>query len=359
MSHAPTPLTPARLCHDDRAAIDFVLTLRRRWADVLYPALHAQYDARTAKKAPKTRKAATPVVHGLPSYRWFAWMERGSQKMLWRAVSDAVARNPRAPTTGRNGPARLELDPDLALPDWYTAWDIHVQPGGVWRNDAAADVYELGAKLVMLGQNDDYTFHRAFVDTVVPKGRYRRIVDLGCGFGKSTWPFKKKFPEAEVIGVDLAAPCLALAAQKASDQGLEIRFKQADCADTGLEAGSADLVASTMLIHEMPRPHLQATIKEAARLLRPGGVMRFLDFTWTGEPFRDAVVAEHGDRNNEPFMPGSMSADIDKLCRNAGLVDARWVAFDERGPGRLDDCAWPARAEWHFPWAVLEARKPA
>ncbi|MBM3522081.1 MAG: SAM-dependent methyltransferase, partial [Alphaproteobacteria bacterium] len=189
-------LSPLPLSHDDRAAIDFVLTLRRRWADVLYPALRAQYDARTAKKRPKTRKAATPVVRALPSYRWFAWMERSSQKMLWRAVSDAVARHPRAAADLCNGPARLELDPDLALPDWYTAWDIHVQPGGVWRNDAAADVYELGAKLVMLGQNDDYTFHRAFVDTVVPKRRYRRIVDLGCGFGKSTWPFKRTFPEA-------------------------------------------------------------------------------------------------------------------------------------------------------------------
>ncbi len=97
------------------------------------------------------------------------------------------------------------------------------------------------------------------VETTVPKRHYRRIVDLGCGFGKSTWPFKKAFPDAEVIGVDLAAPCLALATEKASDQGLEIRFKQADCASTGLESGSADLVCSTMLIHEMPRPHLQAT----------------------------------------------------------------------------------------------------
>ena len=26
-----------------------------------------------------------------------------------------------------------------------------MQPGGVWKNDASADVYELGAKLVMLG----------------------------------------------------------------------------------------------------------------------------------------------------------------------------------------------------------------
>jgi len=257
------------------------------------------------------------------------------------------------------GPATLELDPALTLPDWYTAWDIHVQPGGVWRNDASADIYELGAKLVMLGVNDDYIFHRAFVDTAVPERAYRRIVDLGCGFGKSTWPFKRRYPEAEVIGVDLAAPCLAMAAEKASAQGLAIRFLQADCARTGLPAGSADLVTSTMLIHEMPRPHLAATLREAARLLAPGGVLRFLDFTYTGQTLRDAVLAAHGLRNNEPFMPGSMRADIGALCRDAGLAEARWVAFDERGRGRLDGREWPERRDWHFPWAVLEAHKPS
>src|SRR6185369_15749774 len=104
----------------------------------------------------------------------------------------------------------------------------------------AADVYELGAKLVMLGVNDDYTFHRAFTETAIPRRTYRRIVDLGCGFGKSTWPLKRAFPAAEVIGVDLAAPCLRLALDKTNALGLAVTYRQADCRVTGLDAGSAD-----------------------------------------------------------------------------------------------------------------------
>jgi len=100
-------------------------------------------------------------------------------------------------------------------------------------------------------------------------------------------------------------------------------------------------------------------LREAARLLAPGGVLRFLDFTYTGQTLRDAVLAAHGLRNNEPFMPGSMRADIGALCRDAGLAEARWVAFDERGRGRLDGREWPERRDWHFPWAVLEAHKPS
>ena len=62
----------------------------------------------------------------------------------------------------------------------------------------------------------------------------------------------------------------------------------------------------------------------------------------------------------ESHMDGvGRGADLGALCRKAGLEEARWVAFDERGGGRLDRLEWPARPEWHFPWAVLEARKPA
>lgn len=341
---------------DTQAKLDFVLTLRRRWADVLYPAVRAEYDA-TGKNAP-TPKEARETVHALPTYPWFAWAERNAQKALWRAVQDRVEETA-PPPPANAGPATVEPDPALVLPAWYTDWDIHIQPGGVWRNDESAETYELGAKLVMLGVNDDYTFHRAFTETAVPKRAYKRIVDVGCGFGKSTWPLKRAYPDAEVIGQDLALPCLRKAAAKASAQGLAIRFIQADCANTKLPAGSVDLVTSTMLIHEMPRPHLIATLKEAARILAPGGLLRFLDFTKTGDAFRDLAMIEHGERNNEPFMPGLLAADVPALCREAGLVDAQWVAFDERGAGRLEKAEWPKRAEWHFPWAVLEAAKPA
>lgn len=342
---------------DRQAAVDFVLTLRRRWADTLYPHVRGEFDQAGAPTGDAA--AVQSAAHALPTYPWFAWLERGSQKMLWRAVTDAVAGPAPRADTGSPAPASLELDPTLALPAWYTDWDIHLQPGGVWSTASAAAVYELGAKLVMLGENDDYRFHRLFAETAVPQRDYRRIVDLGCGFGKSTWPLKRAFPAAEVIGIDLAAPCLALAAQRAGEQGLAIRFRQAAGDATGLEPGSVDLITSTMFVHEVPLAVLAEVFREAARLLAPGGLLRFLDFQPTGDAFRDLAMIEHGARNNEPFMPPMLRADLPAMARAAGLAGARWVAFDERGEGRLAELAWPARPEWHFPWAVLEAEQPA
>lgn len=340
------------------AAIDFVLALRRGWAAGVYPALRREFDLRREGETNGDPFAIAPLVRQLPSYAWFAWLERGSQRMLWRAVVDAVA------AAGEQAfepvsPATLTLDRELELPHWYTAYDIHLQPGGVWSRASAAAVYELGAKLVMLGENDDYKFHRLFTETAVPRRRYRRIVDLGCGFGKSTWPLKKAFADAETIGIDLAEPCLRLAAHRAGRQGLAIHFRQADACSTGVEAGSADLVTSTMLVHELPLDVTRRVLAEAARLLAPGGVLRFLDFRRTGDAFRDLAMLEHGTRNNEPYLPAMLLADVATMAAEAGLANVRWVAFDERSRGRLADLRWPAREEWHFPWAVLEAEKPS
>ena len=344
---------------EQRAALDFVLALRRRWADVVYPELTRQLGDSGAGGLPRADTELEARVHQLPAYGGFAWLERGSQKMLWRAAAESVAALQRPGAPHVQGPARLELDPALKLPEWYTDWDIHVQPGGIWRTRQAAEVYELGAQLVMLGENDDYKFHRLFVETAIPGRSYGCIVDLGCGFGKSTWPLKRTFPGAEVIGIDLSAPCLQLAAERADASGLAIRFRQADAAATGLKPGQAALVTATMLIHELPLPALAATLVEAARLLQPGGLLRVLDFQFTGDPLRDLAMREHGARNNEPFMPPMMQADTVAMAEAAGLKNARWVAFDERDAGRLPDANWPHRPEWHFPWAVLEAEKPA
>ena len=336
----------------DEARLDFALALRRQWAARLYPRLRSEYEAAAGTGGAD----AAEVVHALPSYASFAWLERGSQRLLWRAVGEAVGHEspPRAPPPG---PATLELDPELTLPGWYTEWDIHLQPGGVWSSDEAARVYELGARLVMLGENDDYEFHRLFVASGVPARDYRCVVDLGCGFGKYAFPLKQRFPDAEVIGIDLSAPCLRLAARRASERGLAIRFRQAEATDTGLPAGCADLVTSTMLLHELPLAVLPRLFAEAARLLAPGGTLRFLDFHRTGDAFRDLAMAEHGVRNNEPYLAPMLAADLRAMARHAGLGAAAWRAFDERGGGMLEGLEWPARSDWHFPWAVLGAEK--
>lgn len=350
-----------QLDFEERAAVDFAATLRTKWAATIYPALIA--EAGHAAPAPGSLDDATTTLREQPLYPWFSHLERQQQKMMWRAAGDAVLRRRTDLMNSLDGvPDRgvgtLELDPALRLPAWYTDTDIHVQPGAVFTDETSALIYELGARVVMLRDNDGYKFHRLFVETAMPDvPGATRVVDVGCGFGKSTRPLVSRFPGAEVVGVDLSAPNLRLAHAHAEDAGLPIRFVQGASYATGLPDASVDVVTGTMVLHEMPAEQITATLHEAARILKPGGHVRFLEFWPTGDHLRDATVYEHAERNNEPYFRALFGLDTAEACRSGGLVEPGWTPFDERELG-LTPQGRAARPEWHFPWAVLSARKP-
>jgi ubiquinone/menaquinone biosynthesis C-methylase UbiE len=344
---------------DDRAYLDFVLGLKQHFATAIYPELHRQYEQR-AQDAP----AVGAIVQQLPAYPLFQWLERNTQKMMWRRLEAMI--RPRAAELDAEldrQPAHplgtLELDPNLDLPAYYAQTEFHVQPGGVWSGPVNACVYEAGAKIVMMGQNDDYRFHRLFVESAIPRREYRAILDLGCGFGKSTRPFADAFPAAQVVGIDLSAPNLKLAHQQAERLGKRITFCQRAAEQTGFADASFDLVTATMLIHEMPMPVLRRVLAETLRVLRPGGLLAVLDFAHTGDAFRDFVMDGHGARNNEPYMPHLFHTDVPRLLRDIGFQDPQALPFDERGGGLRADGMWPDRVEWHFPWVFLSAGKAA
>ncbi len=349
-----------RLTLDERSTVDFILGLRKRWSEAVYPTLVEEFaETGTPTDAPEQVEQA---LHRLPSYPWFSHLERVQQKMLWRAAGDAVVSR-RADLVGdldavpASGVGSLTLDEHLELPQWYTDHDIHIQPGSFFSDDLSAYVYEFGARIVMLRDNDGYKFHSLFAQTALPtKPRATRVLDIGCGFGKSTRPLVARYPGAEIIGMDLAAPGLRLAHAEAEDAGLPISYVQGDGRRTGLETGSCDVVTGTMVLHEMPSEAIVETLREAARLLKPGGELHFLEFMMTGDPFRDATIIEHAERNNEPFFRALFATDTAAVCAEAGLVDVQWRPFDERNLGVASQ-GWGERREWHFPWAVLSARK--
>jgi ubiquinone/menaquinone biosynthesis C-methylase UbiE len=334
---------------EDRAYLDFVLGMKQYFATVTYPALHAQYDV-------------SGTVDRGPAYSLFEWLERNTQKMMWRRLEGMIRPHAAALETELDAPPEqpvgsLHLDPNLTLPDYYTETEFHIQPGGVWSGAANAFVYEVGAKIVMLGQNDDYKFHTLFAETAIPPRNYCDILDLGCGFGKSTRPFVDTFPGAAVVGIDLSAPNLKLAHRQAERLRKPIAFYQRAAEATSFPDASFDLVTATMLIHELPMPVLRQVFAESLRVLRPGGLLAVLDFARTGDRFYDFVMEGHGARNNEPYLPHLFRTDVPRLLLEVGFDSPGVVPFDERGGGLREDAARPARTDWHFPWVVVRATK--
>ena len=128
---------------------------------------------------------------------------------------------------------------------------------------------------------------------------------------------------------------------------------QADARRTGLPEGCADVVTSTMVLHEMPPDVIGEMLTEARRLLRPGGLSIHLDFLPADDALSRLLHFGHGRRNNEPFMEPLARMDLGAAHRAAGLDGMRVTGFEDED-GAL---ALPPGRKWRLPWAIIIARK--
>lgn len=110
-------------------------------------------------------------------------------------------------------------------------------------------------------------------------GSPRRLVDLGCGPGSLAVRAARRFPAAQVVGVDLDPFLLELGAQAVASQ--QVQFRAADLR-TGawaseLGAGLVDAVCSATAIHYLEPTEFDGLAKALADLIRPGGVFVSID----------------------------------------------------------------------------------
>ena len=340
----------------------FLLASKMYWTTTLYPRLREEYLARTNGKQPRSVAEVAAVVEDLTLYRYFAWLERHLQRMkysgrygLAQYYEEHRERMLRSLGAVRGNNALLDLKPDLELPRYYTGVDIHQHPGGVWSRDEAGLVYEHGARSTtpLLGTGHS-NLHSRFTDLVASQLTPASVLDIGCGFGKSTLPFAEKFGAARIEAVDLSEPCLRVAAQSAQTAKVaNVRFRQRDAADTGFGNSEFDLVTSTMLLHELPPDALNEVLDEAFRVLEPGGRMMHLDFYHFPDAFTRFMHYGHGRRNNEPYMQPLAELDLPGVLKSRGFTGIEVVPFQEAesvGPDSQD--------VWRLPWTVISAKKP-
>ena len=108
-------------------------------------------------------------------------------------------------------------------------------------------------------------------------GRTRRILDLGSGSGTGTLAHAERFPEADVVAVDMSAPMLHRIRAKARDRGLTERIHtvQADL-DAGWPAVEpVDLVWASASLHHLADP--DRVLTEVFATLRPGGLLAVVE----------------------------------------------------------------------------------
>lgn len=105
-----------------------------------------------------------------------------------------------------------------------------------------------------------------------------RVLDVGCGTGTLLLLIKGRHPESEVLGLDGDTGILEIARQKAARAGLDVKLQEAMAFSLPFAGETFDRVASTLMLHHLTRENKLRTLREAYRVLRPGGELHVADF---------------------------------------------------------------------------------
>lgn len=392
------PMLPT-VTHDEAARQEFTKSFKGFIQAKLLPGLEPVYGGRVSKaferehgRAPVDRRdIRTAMVDDL-YFQHYASANRTAQELLWEATNISVERElpeliEKAKALSAGSSAVLDIPETFETPRYITALDIHCMPGGYATEVAPDDVsvgvlYDRGVYLYAMGytgpMNDDMgrsvcNYVKRNLKGFSPK----RILDMGCTVGHSTLPYAELFPDAEIWGIDVAAPQIRYAHARAAGVGLNVNFAQMNAEETRFPDGHFDLIVSHILLHETSGKAMPRIFDECARLLSPGGYMIHADLPPFDlmDPFTQFILDNETWYNNEPFWGAMRDTDQVALAEKAGF-DRSEVRFDTAPmavmefaaqSGGYSEEAATAVAERDFTagefapgggWEVLIARKP-
>lgn len=101
-----------------------------------------------------------------------------------------------------------------------------------------------------------------------------RLVDIGTGTGRMIELFGTTAEHS--TGIDRSPEMLRLARAKLADAKTPVEFRQADVGALPLPDATADTVVMHQVLHYIPAP--EVALREAARIVAPGGRLLIVDF---------------------------------------------------------------------------------
>lgn len=274
-------------------------------------------------------RLANGILSIEPIYKFAKHQAR--QMMIQRAEKIGVPwREEASKLRSQNLEAELTRvqNPSLIYPDYYLR-SFHAYETGNLNWEAATEL-GVAAKAVHAkiwpeaGAQGDAKLRQSYHDILAAQlpEPPRDILDLGCGVGLSTFSLQAIYPQARVTGLDLSPHFLAVANHQSQQQPTpsEIRWVHAAAEETGLPDASFDFISLFLVCHELPQAPTRTILREARRLLRPGGHLGIMDMNPASPAFvKMPPYVFTLLKSTEPYLDEYFSFDFDRELIEAGF----------------------------------------
>lgn len=364
---------------DDAARFNFVANMNRYLSQTLGEGNVLAYETRVKpqliealNREPESRHEIRAGMNNDPFHSVWSAMKRNTmeqrQQMSRRMVLPQARELAEKAAQLVDGKDMLELDPTLEIPPYVASVDHHCMPGSYYTELFDGDVsaganYDSGMFATTnggLGTLNDAAGRglAQWMQLEQPNFKPKRVLDIGCTIGQSTLGFAMKFPDAEIIAIDVAAPVLRYAAARAAALGVtNVKFIQASGEDLSrFEDDSFDMVYTSMFLHETSNASMPKIMKEVYRVLAPGGMTIHLEqpnYTDAMPLYEQFIRDWDSYNNNEPFWTTIHSIDVPGVMVDAGFsrdqLFGAGIAAQEIKPGKEDHgraAAWHGYGAW-------------
>jgi ubiquinone/menaquinone biosynthesis C-methylase UbiE len=349
-AHPPTPPAPLAVSEsrDFRSYHAFLRAARTYLEGPLVAQMYDHYEQAAAERGQdasqiQSWRDAEAILDELPEFQFYCWAYRNLQRFKYhrptfgifatleaeRARLTAELEATAAETAANTATAKeLQLNPALKIPDYFRYVPFHQHTGGVAKDILDGLAYEIGRRTTVPAHADPNGIYRILFEAL-PQRPYARVLDWGCGHGAGLITWQQRHPDSECHGVDLSAPCLTLAHRRAREQGMTLYLSQQDLEHLDYPDEYFDLIFFNFMLHELPPAHTPALLREAARVLKPGGLFAGHEFHLRpGDAFQNVLQRSHAWTNNETYSTAWYDTPIADWARQAGFSDAHVSPFE-------------------------------
>jgi demethylmenaquinone methyltransferase / 2-methoxy-6-polyprenyl-1,4-benzoquinol methylase len=134
--------------------------------------------------------------------------------------------------------------------------------------------YDRYANLLSFGQDPRW---RAFLVSRIPP-EARRMLDVASGTAAVALELARAAPERTIVGIDQSAEMLAAGRERVARAGLAERIELREGRAESLPFGDGEFDALTFTYLLRYVDDVPATLRELARVVRPGGVVAMQEF---------------------------------------------------------------------------------